>query len=189
MITAQFYLSSSSTLRFQLRPMSHSSPESAKTANRKGRTKIWPTPPSRISRVSNLESSHSYLLPLFLQVTFSLNGNPHPKEHFFSDIPLALQIQLQETNLSPLLEEWFSFPVTPYLSWRAIFQLHRANTLALSVTCYSFFFILFLPDRLPDWWFLLWNVLQIGSFPYNPIAYPSWHLIFIFQAWTATIDS
>ena len=127
MITAQSYLSSSSTLRFQLTPMPHSSPESAKTANRKGRTKIWPTPPSRISRVSNLESSHSYLLPLFLQVTFSPNGNPHPKEHFFSDISLALQIQLQETNLSPLLEEWFSFPVTPYLSWWVIFQLHRAD--------------------------------------------------------------
>lgn len=77
-----------------------------------------------------------------------------------------------------LLEEWFSFPITPFLSWQVIFQLYRVDRcLGITSNLLLFLLILFLPDRLSDQYFLPWNVPQIGPFLYNFTAYPSLCLI------------
>lgn len=78
----------------------HSSPGSIKTANRKGKTKIWPPSLKHLKGVVSRESS---LLPISssLEVLFSLNRNPQPMKHFLLGVSLVLQIRLQETNLSP----------------------------------------------------------------------------------------
>lgn len=166
-MTAHSYLSSGSPLRFQLRPVPHTLLQGpSRLPTGKGKPKY------KHPCLRHLKSRESPLLPTSSswEVPFSLSGNPQPTKHFLLDVPLALQIQLQETNLFPLSRRVVLLSSYPHFRHDKSFSNFTGytDTLALSGTCFSFFFILFLPDRLSNQCLLPWTGPQISSFPYNP---------------------